>query len=115
MAIVIALLGAMYCGTALAPIVTVHDMEIGQTPLYNVVFGGILVVCGLVMMPAFGLSEKRRNMDNLALVTASLTALLGLGAIILVYRNPFSWMTAIVSMALLIDAICLKINLKAQK
>lgn len=119
MAIVVALLGAMYCGAAIAPFMG-SDLSLaeittpgvfGIAPLWNIVFGAVLVVCGLVMMTTFRSAEKRRPLAVVVLVAASLVAVMGIVAVAVVYLNPFSWMTAIVGLAIFIDALCYKINL----
>jgi hypothetical protein len=126
MAIVVSLLGAMFCGAALIPLigdglanVDVHQWIdtpqrglFGVAPLWNILFGAMIIVCGLVMNPSFGRAERRSGFATLALVAALITLILGLLAVIFVYRNPFAWMTAIVGMAVSVDAICLVIVLK---
>lgn len=112
MSIVVALLGAVYCGMAIAQISVHQQIMLGVEPRYYVIFGVILVASGLVMMPSFGLAQRLRWLGDVVLTAASLTALVGICAIVFVYRNPFSWMTAILSIALLIDAVCLKIVLR---
>lgn len=123
MAIVVALLGAMFCGAALTPLIVRgsldHIGEVGPAgpgemfgvPLYGVLFGGALVVCGLVLTTAFGLAAKRPALGNLVLVFGTLVAVLGVFAAVVAYHTPFSWMTAIVGLAIFIDALCLRIVL----
>lgn len=122
MAIVVALLGAMYCGTALAPLVVgsgdgiagaqvLQPGMFGIAPVWNLLSGAVLIVLGLVMMPSFGRAERHPALATVILVAASLTALLGVVSVAFVWLNPFSWMTAIVGLAIFIDALCLKINL----
>ncbi len=129
MAIVVALLGAMFCGAALAPVLggggdlnalsnpTTSGGEwlFGIAPLYNILFGVTLIVCGLVLTSTFGLAERRPVLATLILVFGTLTALLGILAVAFVYRNPFSWMTGIVGLAIFIDALCLGISLSSSR
>ncbi len=149
MAIVVALLGAMYCGAALAPLmagsegeiaragggiagtevlqpempqletprIAVSQLEImqpgmfGVAPLWGLVSGAVLIVLGLVMMTTFGRAVRHPALATVVLVAASLTALLGVVSVAFVWLNPFSWMTAIVGLAIFIDALCLKLSL----
>jgi hypothetical protein len=124
MSIVMALLGAMFCGAALTPLIGGSGWGgwsgwldasqaglFGVAPLWNVLFGAVLTICALIMIPAFGRSEKRLSGATIALIISSVTAVFGIVAVALVYRNPFSWMTAVTSLAIFIDAVCLKISL----
>ncbi|MDR2891171.1 MAG: hypothetical protein LBV18_06185 [Alistipes sp.] len=120
MAIVVALLGAMYCGVAVAPLIgsdpglvgMLRPGVFGVAPLWSVVSGGVLIVCGLAMMATFGRAERRPSLASVVLAVASLVAAVGIAAVAVVYINPFSWMAAIVGLAIFIDALCLKISLR---
>lgn len=126
MAIVAVLLGAVFCGATLAPYLSCghgffdafkalgtpdpsYPVMFGVVPLYSVLFGVALTVCGVVLLATFGRAAGRPALGTLVLVFGTLTALLGVVAVALVYRSPFSWMTAIVGLAIFIDALCLKI------
>ena len=96
MSIVAALLGVAFCVTPLES--------------YHVALGVAMLVCGVAMVAMFALVARQPSLAIPVLVLASVTAILGIAAVV-VYRNPFSWMAAMVGMAILIDAVCLKINL----
>ena len=83
----------------------------GVAPVWNLLSGAVLIVLGLVMMTTFGRAVRHPALATVVLVAASLTALLGVVSVAFVWLNPFSWMTAIVSLAIFIDALCLKLSL----
>jgi peptidoglycan/LPS O-acetylase OafA/YrhL len=104
MAIVVALLGAFYCGTtvALAP----DDM------LRGILFGGAFMACGLALVVMIPRSERQPKLAPAVLAVGVLTLFLGVGAAILSWRDPFSWMMAILGLTICIDTICLAVQLK---
>ncbi len=104
MAIVLALLGLVF---------TVFPQILDNSRLvYNIPFGVVLAVLGIAMSVLFGLVDRRPVLSIPILVIATLTAIVGIAAVILVMFNPFSWMIAIVSLAVFIDALCLEISLR---
>ncbi len=123
MAIVVALLGAFHCGATFAQ--ARGDM------VWNIAPGIAFVACGLALMVMFGRVARKTSLDAGAdidrspalpvaplgtaiLVVGTLVALLGAVGAVLAWRDPFSWMMAIVGLVVFIDALCLRISLSSR-
>ena len=127
-AIVVALLGAFNCGAAFA--------LRGEGMIWNIVLGAAFVVCGLALMVMLGriaryadpsgagadaaadaditpcASLPRPVLQGTAiLAVGTLVMLLGVVDVSLGWRDPFSWMTALVGIVIFIDVLCLRISL----
>ena len=103
MSIVLALLGAFRCGAAFA--------LGGETMLWDIALGAALTVCGLALVIMIPRAESRRGMASLTLAVGVLLAFMGAGAVALEWPDPFSWMIAIVGVAIFVDTLCLYIKL----
>ncbi len=104
MSIVVALLGAFHCGAAFA-------MK-PATLAWDIALGIAVVACGLVLVVMIPLAERRRGIATAVLVIGTLLAFLGVATVSLDWPDPFSWMLAIVGLAIFIDTLCLKIQLR---
>ncbi len=124
-AIVVALLGAFNCGAAFA--------LRGEGMIWNIVLGTAFVVCGLALMVMLGRVARYVDPATDAVADADLTpctslprpaiqgtAILAVGTLVMLlgvvdvslgWRDPFSWMTALVGIVIFIDALCLRISL----
>ncbi len=119
--IVVALLGAFNCGAAFA---LRHEGMV-----WNIVLGAAFIACGLVLMvllrrvaryvdPANGTdseaafsSPRPALLGTAILSVGTLVMLLGVVDVSLGWRDPFSWMTALVGIVIFIDVLCLRISL----
>ena len=125
MAIVVALLGAFRCGAVFA---LKHD---GTG--WNIVFGAMFVVFGLALLVMFrrvaqmmasgamagtGIAKHLPRIVSLGtaiLALGTLTMLSGAAGAVVAWHNPFSWMTAIVGIAIFVDTLCLRISLSLRR
>jgi peptidoglycan/LPS O-acetylase OafA/YrhL len=103
MSIVVSLLGAFHCGVSVALERVVMALDIA--------LGAGFIACGLVLMVMIPRSQRRCSLAAPILALGTLTMLLGAVAVIISWRDPFSWMMAVLGVAIFIDTLCLKIRL----
>ena len=124
-AIVVALLGAFNCGAAFA--------LRGERMVWNIVLGAAFIVCGLALIVMLGHVGRRTDsgtdvgagvdtkatpssprlslMGTTIFATGTFVMLFGVVDVSLGWRDPFSWMTALVGIVIFIDVLCLRISL----
>ncbi len=113
MAIAVMLFGVLYFAAAWAPVQEGLEALAPGTfqavPYYACLAGGLLLVLGLLLLVMLGKADRKPSLDTPILIAGTLVALCGILSVVLVYRNPFSWMTAILGLAVFIDSLCLKL------
>ncbi len=115
MAIVIVLFGMLLAGATFTPyiregIVPLLPERFNLPPWFILGCGAALFVCGVALVVMFGKSENDPALGTPILAVGTLVALVGILCAALFYMSPFSWMIAILGLAVFIDALCLKIN-----
>ncbi len=110
MAIVVMLFGVLHVASSFAP---VHaELVAGRletVPHYSVIAGALLLGMGIALLVLFGMADRKPSLDTPILVIGTLIAICGVLAVALVYKNPFSWMTGILGLAVFINSLCLKL------
>ncbi len=115
MSVVLSLLGAIFG--------VVSFVRIPDGPELEMAFGVLLLFCGQALMLLIGrLARKisasdpshRNSLGTATLAVGTLVASLGTASAALAWRDPFSWMFAIVGLAIFIDTLCLKIQLRVK-
>ncbi len=113
MAIVVMLFGVLHFAASYAPVQeglgTLAPGTFKAVPFYTYLAGALLVFLGGVLLVLFVQAGGKRSLETPILVVGTLIAVCGILSVAFVYRNPFSWMTAILGLAVFIDSLCLKL------
>ena len=114
MAIVVMLFGVLHCTASFTPGIQeglgrLAPGTFRAVPFFDFITGGLLFVLGLGLLVMFGKAERKSALDTPILIVGTLVAVCGILSVAFVYRNPFSWMTAILGLAVFIDSLCLKL------
>jgi uncharacterized membrane protein len=80
--------------------------------VWDIAVGAAFVACGLTLVVLFGRAERSGTHGAAVFAVGIIAMLLGGAAVALALRDPFSWMMAIVGLAIFIDALCLKLRLR---
>lgn len=116
MAIVVMLFGVLYCVAAFVP--SIHESFGELSPeiykalsLCLLIVGGLFFISGVLLEVMFSKAYRNPAVGMPVLILGTLVAVCGIVSLAFIYRNPVSWMTAILGIAIFIDALCLKIVL----
>lgn len=111
MAMVLMLFGVIHTGSAFVPISQESLIPLlPQTArILSLTGGAALLVCGLCLLVLFLKTDKNRSLDTPILIAGTLAAVCGILFVTFFYLNPLSWMTVILTVAIFIDALCLKL------
>ena len=120
MAYVLTLFGIMQCGATFAPYfqegIAGLEPELFRNMLfYSFMCGGVLIISGVLLTVMFGKAAKSPDFGSPILILGTFVAIYGILSVAFMYRNPFSWMIAILCLAIFIDALCLKLSIDQNK
>ena len=112
MAVVLSLIGTIYS------VMELVQMQDGTG--WKAALGAWMLLCGQLLFLLLALVDRKTTsglrcpklLGTAVLAVGTLVILSGATVMVLAWRDPFSWMMAIVGLAIFIDALCLYISLK---
>jgi ABC-type Na+ efflux pump permease subunit len=116
MAIVTMLFGILYCAASSVPSIIENFDEfpsglLRALPCYILIVGILFIISGAGLAAMFPKADDNPALGTPILILGTLIAVCAILSLVFIYRNPVSWMTGILGLAVFIDSLCLKIYL----
>lgn len=115
MAIVLVLFGAFNCAAAFTPYMqhlAMHERSMtGMIFLFSPVSAVSLMAAGLILLAMFYNVSARPWLSVPISIVGTLVLLYGILSVVYLARSPFSWMMAILGLAIFITTVCLAFDL----